>query len=86
MNNTADLPIIGESAEAKALRELEARIERLPHLEQAAVWACVGAIDNVLAQFDPPARVLATLYTSRVLAARFREAKNAEEQAKQTPH
>jgi hypothetical protein len=75
-----NLPIIGETSEAKALRELDERIERMADDDKRAIGACIDDLDCILKQFDHNVRVLAVLYVSRAMAMRFRESQNAEAQ------
>lgn len=83
MKDDKNIPSIGESDAAKKLRELEARIERLPAEERDEFERCVRMVDHVLAQYQHNARILAVLYIGNALAARFREAQAEEIAEKQ---
>jgi hypothetical protein len=69
-----NLPIIGESKEAKALRELDARIDRFPLERRKNIGLAIEAINQVLDTIPPEDRTFAILYHSRALAMRLREA------------
>lgn len=82
--NMQNIPLIGETREERARRLLEEQIDR--RTDATDVWYCVQMVDAVLQKMPERHRTLAILYTSRVLASRFREALNEEQQSKQQPH
>lgn len=77
-----NIPIIGESKEAKALRELDARIDRLPMERQKRISIAIEHINQALDRIPEEDRTFAILYHSRALAMRLRE---AQQEAAATP-
>jgi hypothetical protein len=81
-----NIPIIGETNEQKALRELDERIDRLPLERRQRIGLAIELVNQALDQVPPEDRVFAILYHSRALAVRFRDAKDAEAAAQDKPH